>query len=74
MEEEQKIWVVANKNPFKFNGIQFSKKPIQVKNKFWVRSLLNEPKMPSIKRVKEPKEKVKNKPVKADNKIKEGGK
>lgn len=72
MKEEQKIWVAANKDPFKFNGIQFSKKPIQVKNEPWIRSLLNESKSSSIKKVNDPKKKVKKESVRADNTIKGG--
>lgn len=71
---EKKIWVISNGKSFGFKGVQFSNKPVQVKNELWVRSLLNEKPQPSLKMVDEPKKKIKKEPIKTDNKIKEEGK
>lgn len=66
--EKEKIWVIANGKSFDFNGIKFSKKPVQVKNGLLIRSLLKE-KPSSLKQVDEPKKKVKK-----DDKKTKGGK
>lgn len=68
----KKIWVVSTGRPFEFKDIQFSNKPVQVKNEGWVRSLLNEKPKPSLKMVDEPKKKVKREPAKAEKKNRGG--